>query len=440
LSHLINNARPRAVAASDSRNRSRVLCAVAVMGFFLLAGCGNSPPPGPDPRAAARAYLTALKAGDYQTCYRMLAEDDLVHGSLDGFLGQIPMAPNVERRWFGQMEAATEYRIGEASVRGHEEIVPVEVTTPNLVLWERMLGARNQTRQAVQASAENQLAAGDYPRLSYPDQIVMVREGDEWHVVAGFAQRERIEQLHVQALSAYHQLDYDEALKLYRQILERLGTALFSGSGELLFRLGRQMKRVQAARDIAVAARSYLPKLMLRNLQTRQAVSGSPAMFGQIVNSGDLALDEVELTVSYYSEAGKLVYAEKHTPIALPLEFTDLDLPIVPFKPGETREIGIALTAPPDIQQQNKSQMTVSGVIFSEPFAVPPKLAGSRPQQPRLTAAELEPRPSATAPPSPAASATPIPKPGNVSPTAQPTPKAHKRKSGRPRRHESSAP
>jgi hypothetical protein len=443
LKRLSNNATPRPSAARASRShRWRRLCAIAALTLFLFRGCASEPPPGPDPRAAAQSYLTALKAGDYQTCYRMLVESDLVHGSLDGFLGQVPMAPNVERRWFGQMEAATEYRLGQVSQRGGEAIVPVNVTTPNLVLWERMLGERNQTPQAVQAAAENQFAGGDYPRLSYRDQIVMVREGDEWRLLAGFAQRERVARLHEQALSAYHRREYDEALSLYHQALERVGKARFSGSGELADRLGREMKRVEAARASADAARSYLPKLVIKNVETKEAVSGSPAMFGQIVNAGDVTLDEVELTVSYYSDAGKLVYTEKHTPVALPLEFTDFDMPIVPLKPGETRRIGIALNAPPEIQQQNKPRMTVSGVIFSETSPAPPKLAGSSPHPPRLTSAEVEAKPSAIVKPS----ATPSPKPENVSPTAvntvpaaAPTPKAHERTRHR-HRHESTTP
>jgi tetratricopeptide (TPR) repeat protein len=354
----------------------RVLYAIATLWFFLIAGCAKAPPPGPGPEAVAQVYLAALKAGDYQACYRMIAENDLVHGSLGGFLGQIPMSPNVERRWFGQIEAATAYRFGTAMERGGEAAVPVNVTTPNLVLWERMLGARNATKQAVQKGFEKQLADGDYPSLSYPDQIVMVLEDGEWRILAGFAQRARIDRLHEQALAAYHQLDYDKALVLYRQMLERLDKAPFTASGEVAYLLSQEMKRVEAASAGAAAAQSYLTKLTLKNTDAKPALSGGPGMFGQLVNSGDRDLDQVELTVSYYSDTGKLVYAERHTPVALPLEFTDFDVPIVPMRPGETRDIGITLTAPLEIQQQNKPRMTVSGVIFSEPLATPPKLAG----------------------------------------------------------------
>ncbi len=414
-------------------NRWRLLCIIAALGLFLPR-CDSAPPPGPDPRAAAQAYLTALKAGDYQTCYRMLVETDLVHGSLDGFLGQVPMAPNVERRWFGQMEAATEYRLGEVSQAGDEAIVPVNVTTPNLVLWERMLGARNQTAQAVQSAAESQLADGDYPRLAYRDRIVMVREGDEWRLLAGFAQRERVARMHERALSAYHQMEYDEALNLYHQILERIGKVPFSGSGELADRLGREMKRVEAARAGAGAARSYLPRLVLKNVTTKEAVSGSPAMFGLLVNTGDAALDEVRLTMSYRSDAGKVVYTETHTPIALPLEFTDFDVPIVPFRPGESRPIGIALTAPLDIQQQNKPQLTVSGVIFSQAPPAHPKLAAGPAMPARPAAVGAQTKPGASVPailPSPALTAVP---------PATPTPKARKTTRHRRHRHGAAAP
>ena len=310
----------------------------------------------------------------------MIAEGDLIHGSLGGFLGQVPMAPNVDRRWFGQMEAATEYRVGSAVKRDAETVIPVYVTTPNLVLWERMLGAQQPTRQAVQQTFEKQFASGDYPKISYPDQIVMIWEDGEWRVLAGFAQRGRIDRFHQQALAAYHKFQYDQALGLYREMLKRLNQAPFTASGELAYHLQQEMKRVEAASAGAAAAQSYLSRLALKNIEAKQALSGGPGMFGQLVNAGDRALDQVELTVSYYSDAGKLVYSERHTPVALPLEFTDFDLPLLPLRPGETRDLGITLTAPLEIQQQNKPRMTVSGAIFSEPVASPPKLAGIEPR------------------------------------------------------------
>jgi hypothetical protein len=410
-----------------------------VVALLVAMGCAKPPPPGPDPKAAAETYLAALKAGDYQTCYRMLAESDLLHGSLDEFLSNVPMAPNADRLWFRRLESATHYRVGTARHRGGEVIVPVTVTTPNLVPWERMLGEQHQDRDQVQAAAGAQLNAGSYPRLIYPDQIVVVMEGGEWHVLAGFAQRAPIEQLHQRALGAYHDFDYDKALSYYRQVLDRLDKAVFTASGALIRRFSMEMKTVSAARAGRAAAQAYRPQLTLKNVTTKPAAPGGTGIFGQITNSGARALDQVELTVSYYTTDGKPIYDERHTPIAAPLEFTDFNLPIVPFGPGQTRDFGVILKAPPEIQQEGQPRATVSGVIFSQfsqALAAPPKLAGQHPEQ--SGPANAHSQSITTATPSPAPSAIPTPQPGHSTLPAAPeerAPKKHRR-----RHHPSSAP
>ncbi len=114
------------------------------------------------------------------------------------------------------------------------------------------------------------------------------------------------------------------------------------------------------------AAQAYLPKLILKNVTTKPAQPGGVGMFGQVTNSGARALDQVELTVSYYGNDGKPTHAERHTPIATPLQFTDFNLPIVPFGPGETRDFGVTLKAPPEIAQEGQPRAAVTGIIFSQ--------------------------------------------------------------------------
>jgi hypothetical protein len=350
---------------SSNNLRHRIIC--AIVSLCLMAGCSRGPG-GPGPEAAAHNYLVALKSGDYQTCYRMLAEKDLLHGSLGQFLGQIPLAPNIEQRWFDQVEAATEYRLGPANEQNETQAtLPVQVTTPNLVLWERMLAAQSKNRKSLRQDAEKQLASGNFPCLKYEDQMVLVYEDDEWRLVAGFPVRAQIDSLHDQALTAYHQLDYDKALKFYHQMLQRLDHARFTGRVELAGQLGREMKRVEIAAASAASAQAYVARLTLKDVAAKPAMSGGQGMFGEVVNSGNRALDQVNLKVSYYAPNGKLAYTETHTPFALPLRFADFDLPLVPLAPGAARKFGIRLTAPTDVQQDDRAQLTVSGVILSQP-------------------------------------------------------------------------
>jgi len=261
-------------------------------------------------------------------------------------------------------------------------------------------------------------------------------------VLAGFAQRARIERLHQQALAAYHGFDYDKALSYYREILDRLGKAPFTASGELTGRFTMEMKTVAAARAGKSAAQAYLPKLILKNITTKPAQPGGMGMFGQITNSGARALDQVELTVSYYGNNGKPTHDERHTPIATPLQFTDFNLPIVPFGPGETRDFGVTLKAPPEIQQDGQPRAAVTGIIFSEfdqPLAAPPKLSGAAPEPLGHTTAHSELKPTLTPSPTPAPSAAPTPKPGHSGlrePQGNPTPEGGSvKKHKRSRRH-----
>lgn len=370
----------RASVRGRIRARRRVYAPLATLiaWIVLIAGCNRQPEaPEPDPKAAAQTYLAALKEGDYQTCYRMLAKGDLDHLSMDKFLRDIPMAPDVERRWFEPIEHVTEYRIGVPFKRGAEIVVPVNVTTPNLVIWERMLGTPGEDRQTLQAKAEKQLASGDYPRLIYADQIILVKEANEWRVVAAFVERALIDDLHEQALSAYHAFDFDRTLSLYRRIQEIPEKTPFTGSGGLSRGFAREVEVIEAARVGAPAARSYLSKLVLKNVVSKPAQSGEPGLFGQITNSGDRALDQVELTVSYGSASGKMVYSEKHVTVATPLEFTDFDMSIVPFGPGQTRDFGFVLKAAPEIQVSNKPSVTVTGIILSETPVFPPKFVAA---------------------------------------------------------------
>ena len=300
----------------------------------------------------------------------MLAEPDRKQRSMQQFLAEIPIAPDVSRRWFRKIQRVTDYQIAQPASGPNQTVVPVHVTTPDLMLWERMLGGRSSAKEMVQAAAEKELSNGLYPILRYSDYIVLVKEGRDWHVVAGYEVRERLARLRGDALQAYHAYQYDRAVDLYRQMQGELDKAAFTGSGYLKYLCGAETRIVAAAQSSAPGARVYLSRVILEHVEAKLTAAHQPGMFGQISNAGERSLDQVELTVSYYAGAGnqeKAVYSESHTPIATPLRFTDFDRPILPFLSGETRQFGFTLNAPANIQQQSRSEVRVSNIIFSPP-------------------------------------------------------------------------
>ncbi|MGH7864093.1 MAG: hypothetical protein ACREQB_03830, partial [Candidatus Binataceae bacterium] len=146
-------------------------------------------------------------------------------------------------------------------------------------------------------------------------------------------------------------------------------------------------------------ATAYLDKLKVEDVDMKMGASRTPGIFGKITNAGDKAIDEVQMTVTYYTGSGKKkkeVFKEMHAPIATPVEFTDFARPVLPFVPGETRNFGFRLQAEPDVMQKASPDLTLTAIVFTDSSAPLPK--------PPTPAASPAASPGAQAPPAAAPS------------------------------------
>ena len=144
-----------------------------------------------------------------------------------------------------------------------------------------------------------------------------------------------------------------------------------------------QIEQIQAQ---VPAARAYFPKLVLSDVAVKMSEARVPAIFGRINNAGDRAVDEVRLMVDFYSGRGaqsRLIYQEGHNVVVTPIEFTGFIRPALPLVPGETRDFGFELIAPPQIQQQSEPSLTVGSMVFTQSKAPLPSLAIENPARPR---------------------------------------------------------
>jgi tetratricopeptide (TPR) repeat protein len=369
---------------------------------FLVAGCSGHSPSG-----VAQKYLDDLRMYNYPACYEILSQQDKVNRTLDEFLTQIPLAPDVSRDWFKPVLQAITYKVGEAKVEGDKANVPVEVTRPDLSLWERTIDAKLGTNDGADVVAQKDLGAGSFPKMTYTDNIALVKAADgSWKMFVDFPAKIAIYKIHHDAIEAYHKHNYDQAIQLYQEALADLNKEQATGNDGLKFVYNRELQDVQSAKASIPDAQAYIPKLVLSDVEMKMSASRVPAIFGKMTNSGDKAIDEVQFTVTYYEGKGKRkkqVYQELHIPVATPLEFTDFSRPVLPFVPGETRNFGFRLTAPPDIQQKATPDLEVTSIVFTRSAAPLPK-----PPTPTPTAGAT---PAAGASPAAAASAAAAPPP-----------------------------
>jgi hypothetical protein len=382
----------------------RLLALTVISGALLLAGCGQSP------QSLATRYLADLQQFNYPACYATLTQEDRAARSLKQFLTEIPLAPDVDPIWFRAILLSTRYEVGQPQVSGERAVVPVKVTMPDLPLWERTIDAKAGPHDSLNVAADKSLETGAYPKVRFEDALVMVKQQHEWRVVADFARRDLIRDGNREAVGIYHSEDYPKAAAAYHALLVQLGQSEFSGSRGIAFFFKRRLTQIEQIQAQVPAARAYFPKLVLSDVAVKMSEARVPAIFGRINNAGDRAVDEVRLTVAFYAGRGaqsRLIYQEGHSVVVTPIEFTGFIRPALPLVPGETRDFGFELIAPPQIQQQSEPSLTVGSMVFTQSKAPLPSLAienpapaaqpsGSPSSTPKGSKPSASPKPSAT--------------------------------------------
>ena len=356
--------------------RRAMLAALAVCTIFA-AGCG-----GHSPQGAADTYLNNLKLYNYPAVYQALSHQDQVDRTMDQFLEEIPMAPDVSKDWFKGILRTYDFKVGDSKIDGDKGVVTVSVTRPDLALWERTIDAGISGEQTPDSSAQKDLTNNSYPKVTYDDNMVFVNQGGEWRLLVDFPFRENIVKEHKAAVDLYHQHDHDKAIAAYQKILDELGKEQATGTDGLKFQYGRELAEIQNAQKQIPDAQAYVPKIVLSDVDMKMSASRVPGIFGKMTNNGDKAIDEVQFTVTYYEGKGKSkksVFTEVHTPVATPLEFTNFGRPVLPFVPGETRSFGFRLTASPEVQQKATPDLTVTSIVFTQSSAPLPKPATPTP-------------------------------------------------------------
>ena len=169
---------------------------------------------------------------------------------------------------------------------------------------------------------------------------------------------------------------------------------------------------IEDVRAQVPAAHAYISRIVLSDVAVKMSETRVPAIFGRIINAGNRGVDEVRLTVSYYTGRGarrRMAYQESHSVIVTPIEFTGFIRPVQPFVPGENRDFGFELIAPAQIQQQSEPSLTVGSLVFAPQSKAPlPTLAIENPTLPSQPSGSPSARPATPTPvPSPRSRATP---------------------------------
>lgn len=102
---------------------------------------------------------------------------------------------------------------------------------------------------------------------------------------------------------------------------------------------------------------TYLSKVVVSNVSVAQAELGGMGVFGEVKNTGDRTLKEVEITIYCLGPDGKTIFEKKYDPVLVSeLGIGDNNEPL---KPGYVRKFGVSMDdAPSEWKRQVSVKVT----------------------------------------------------------------------------------
>ncbi len=111
------------------------------------------------------------------------------------------------------------------------------------------------------------------------------------------------------------------------------------------------------------AAKEYLGRVVVSNVHVARGVLDQLGVFGEVKNTGDRTLKEVEITIYCLGADGKPIFETKYHPVLVTdLSFGDNNNPL---KPGYSRTFGVKMDDAPSAWTK-KVDVQVTSVSFQE--------------------------------------------------------------------------
>jgi hypothetical protein len=109
------------------------------------------------------------------------------------------------------------------------------------------------------------------------------------------------------------------------------------------------------------ATKAYLDRVVVSGVHVARSVLGQTGVFGEIKNTGDHALKEVEITIYCLGREGKPIFETTYHPVLV----TDMSFgdDAKPLKPGYSRTFGVKMDDAPS-EWTKKVDVRVTAVEF----------------------------------------------------------------------------
>jgi len=311
------------------------------------------------PESVIKAYYKALYNSDINEAYGLLADKDKNYMNFNRFSEKhsIPQAHLIKSK--GPKET---FRVGKIEVSGAKAVAEVNIAELNMggivgtLFGSALLSDLDvdvKDKESVLNAVGDAFKDIDLPVLFDLHIVQMVKEGGRWKILLNQEMMEKIKELKTQAEALAEANDFGSAIDKYNSILILGGeNASFATERENI------EKELIGISEI----HNYLSKVQITNIRVGKGVTGEKGVFGEIKNTGDRTLDEVEITIYCLDKEGIPVFDEDYHPV-LVTEFS-FGNDNKPLKPNYSKKFGYKMDDAPS-EWAGDVSVVVSNVEFS---------------------------------------------------------------------------
>lgn len=338
-------------------NRSKALSALLI--FLCCSACGLLS----TPQRTLGKYFEATRAGRWDEAYGYLSSKDRAFQPLDAYRTNMIANP-----FAAGILAKTTYQVKQSTVDGSRASVVVAVTSPDVqgIMGNLMasamasaLSGKGDSNAAVNDLAKN-VESGNLPTTTRDEVFAVIKEDGGWKVNLGLEPKARVaegKQLQEEKKYAEAKIKYEAALSADAENKDAI-----SGLAE-----------VGAAQALMKEQEAYFPKIEIRNLNVKRGRTfmGAFAMLeGEVKNTGERALNRLEVRAVCLDKDGRAVYEADDTVLSVPKNpdsFVALSNPEFsqPLKPNFSRRLLVNLEKAPT-DWSGKVEVRVIALEFGE--------------------------------------------------------------------------
>jgi len=331
----------------------------SVILFLALctAGCGLF---GSNPRKTVSKYLDAVVRGKFEDAYPRISSKDRAMKSLEKYASENAESGNPLVK---ALAGKSRYEIKEVAVEGDRARVTVAFTHPDL-------GSQSAGAVAVVfASARpRNLDTGEAGRVlaeAYQGKAIqetttlqtfsVVRDPDGWKVRLGWD----AQALLAQAQQLRQEGKLSEALEAYERALQLdpQSTEAVDGKDEVV-------KQIHDVRVTQTYLENNVELVGFKVVKGRGRNGAGTSVSGRILNNGHRSLGEVEVTVYFLSQDGKVLDERKFRPVpAQEITYYGEERSL---RRGGVKEFGYIVDGALPAGWQGRAQAMVTKILFED--------------------------------------------------------------------------